>query len=106
MKLFGESQQQGLSIIPLELYIKRAEQSSKSGFARAKSSMTSALLRQKRLQTDRLSESLSKDIKFKYGDERISTGSVSLDQRVAELHRYKSNNLKLTDNNRTVLKAA
>ena len=68
--------------------------------------MTSALLRQKRLQTDRLSESLSKDIKFKYGDERISTGSVSLDQRVAELHRYKSNNLKLTDNNRTVLKAA
>lgn len=58
------------------------------------------------MQTDRLSESLSKDIKLKYGDERISTGSVSLDQRVAELHRYKSNNLKLTDNNRTVLKAA
>ena len=58
------------------------------------------------MQTDQLSESLSKDIKFKYGDERISTESVSLDQRVAELHRYKSNNLKLTDNNRTVLKAA
>ncbi len=58
------------------------------------------------MQTERLSESLNKDIKIKYGDERISTGSVSLDQRVAELHRYKSNNLKLTDNNRTVLKAA
>lgn len=40
------------------------------------------------------------------GDERLSTGSLNLGQRVAELHRFKSNNLKLTDTNKTVLKAA
>ena len=40
------------------------------------------------------------------GAERLSTGSPNLGQRVAELHRFKSNTLKLTDNNKTVLKAA
>ena len=40
------------------------------------------------------------------GDERLSTGLLNLGQRVAELHRFKSNNLKLTDTNKTVLKAA
>lgn len=41
-----------------------------------------------------------------YGDERISTDLVSLGQRVEELHLYKSNTLKLTDNNRSVALAA
>lgn len=43
---------------------------------------------------------------IKYGDERISTGLLNLGQRVVELHHFKSNTLKLTDNNKTVLKAA
>ena len=43
---------------------------------------------------------------FGLGGERLSTGSQNLGQRVVELHHFKSNNLKLTDTNRTVLKAA
>ena len=41
-----------------------------------------------------------------YGDERISTGILNPDKRAVEWHHYKSHNLKITDNNKTVLAAA
>lgn len=41
-----------------------------------------------------------------YGDERISTGIGIPGKHVAELHRFKSNILKLTDNNKSVALAA
>ena len=40
------------------------------------------------------------------GDERISTGILNPDKRAVEWHHYKSHNLKITDNNKTVLAAA
>ena len=41
-----------------------------------------------------------------YGDERISTGILNPDKRAVEWRHYKSHNLKITDNNKTVLAAA
>lgn len=66
MKLFGESQQQGLSIIPLELYIKKAEQSFRLVCVKAKSFMTSVLLPPKNLPTERLNVSSRNATKMLY----------------------------------------
>jgi hypothetical protein len=56
MKLFGQSQQQGLSIVPLNYTSKTAERSLKSGCVKVKSFTTNAQFRRKRTPTARLKE--------------------------------------------------
>ena len=99
MKLFGESQQQGLSIIPLELYIKNGRAKLSIGLCKGKKLYDKRAVQAKK----DANRTIEREFKERYwvlgtwiyGDERISTGSENLGQRVAELHRFKSNNFKI-----------
>ena len=98
MKLFGQSQQQGLSIIPLSLYLSNGRAKLEIGLCKGKKLYDKRAVQAKRIQKDRSnvhSRKIITDIDtLIYGGERLSTGLLSLGQRVAELHRFKSNNLK------------
>ena len=62
MKLFGESQQQGLSIIPLELYIKNGRAKLSIGLCKGKKLYDKRAVQAKKTPTAQLNESLKNDI--------------------------------------------